>query len=61
MSGDIMNLDKLEEEIVKLKQNNRVFYEYLKAFYNIEKVKEEYKNKDDFKRIEELLKKENDN
>ncbi len=56
-----MNLDKLEEEIVKLKQNNRVFYEYLKAFYNIEKVREDFKNIDDFKKIEELLKKENDN
>ena len=29
--------------------------------YNIDKVKEEFKNNDDFKLIEELMKKENDN
>ncbi len=54
-------MKELEEEIIKLKQNKRVFYEYLKAFYNIEKVREDFKNIDDFKKIEELLKKENDN
>ena len=53
-------MNELEEEIIKLKENKRVFYEYIKAFYNIDKVKEEYKNNDDFKKIEELIKKEND-
>lgn len=53
-----MNLD---EEIIELKNDKKVFYEYIKAFYNIDKVKEEFKNNDDFKLIEELMKKENDN
>ena len=53
-------MEELKEEIVVLKNNKKVFYEYLKAFYNIEKVRDTMKDKDEFKYIEELLKKEDD-
>ena len=55
-----MNND-LKEEIIELQNNKKVFYEYIKAFYNIEKVKETLNNTEEFKKIEEFMKKEDNN
>jgi len=53
--------DELKQELEELKQDKTVFSEYIKAFYNIEKVQDNYKNTDEFKIIEKFIKNENDN
>lgn len=54
-------MDDLYNKIEELKNNKRVFYEYIKAFYNIEKVQDMMKDKEEFKIIQEFIKKEDDN
>ena len=52
--------DELKQELEVLKNDKQVFKEYIKAFYDIEKVQDNYKDTDEFKRIEEFIKKGND-
>ncbi len=52
--------NELIEEINALKNDKEVFKLYLKAFNDIEKVKETFKDKNEYKIIEEYLKKEDD-
>ncbi len=51
----------MEDKIEELKENKRVFYEYIKAFYDIEKVKETMQIEDDYKIVEDFIKKEEGN
>ena len=53
--------DELKQELEELKKDKIEFSEYIKAFYNIEKVQDNYKNTDEFKIIEKFIKNENDN
>jgi len=53
-------MEELYNEIEELKQNDKVYYEYIKAFYNIEKVKEIMQEEDEYKIVEEFMKKEDD-
>lgn len=55
-----MNND-LKENLIELKKDKEVFHKYIKAFYDIEKVKETFKGEEEFKIIEEYIKKEDDN
>ena len=56
----IINKD-LKENLIELKKDKEVFHKYIKAFYDIEKVKETFKGEEEFKIIEEYIKKEDDN
>ena len=55
-----MNND-LKENLIELKKDTEVFRKYIKAFYDIEKVKDTFKDEEEFKIIEEYIKKEDDN
>ncbi len=50
----------LEKELIELKQDKKVFYEYIKAFYEIEKVQDTYEEDEEFKRIKDYIKNEDD-
>ncbi len=48
-------MDELKKKLEELKKDNKVIKDYIKCFYDIEKVKETYSENEDFKKIEEYL------
>jgi len=50
-------MNDLNDKIKELKDDKNAIKDYLKCFYEVEKIREAFSEKEEFKKIEEYLRK----